>query len=187
MVISKKIFYMVVSLFMNRLYSLFTLLEKGSDTVKMLKSKNIYKNDQMVISKKIFCMVVSLSTLPLTMTRRFCRSRTRNKCKPLKSLVALFISYLLYTEKFKLSTPQSLGLWFSKCQRKWNISISHYEKIEKWPPFHISRKLEISIFCWLNFPIFPLVQFSPITHPRFHFYIYAWLRLKHLCMDIYVW
>ena len=42
-----------------------------------------------------------------------------------------------HTEKFKLLTPpQSLGLQFSKCQQKWNISIGHYEKIEKWLPFH---------------------------------------------------
>ena len=42
---------------------------------------------------------------------------------------------------------------------------------------------------------FLLVQFSkfsigsvfPITHLRFCFNIYAWLCLKHLCMDIYVW
>ena len=40
-----------------------------------------------------------------------------------------------------------------------------------------------------------LIQFSefsvgsvfPITHPRFHFNIYVWLCLKHLCVDIYAW
>ena len=42
-----------------------------------------------------------------------------------------------HTEKFQITNPpQSLGLWFSECQRKWNISISHYEKIEKWLQFH---------------------------------------------------
>ena len=42
-----------------------------------------------------------------------------------------------HTEKFQLTDPpKSLGLWFSVCQQKWNISVSHYEKIEKWPPFH---------------------------------------------------
>ena len=41
------------------------------------------------------------------------------------------------TVKFQINNPpQSLGLQFSKCQQKQNISISHYEKIEKWPPFH---------------------------------------------------
>ena len=48
------------------------------------------------------------------------------------------------TEKFQITdspqTPpppqQSLGLWLSGCQQKWNISVSHYEKIKKWPPFH---------------------------------------------------
>ena len=31
----------------------------------------------------------------------------------------------------QLLTPQSLGLWFSECRWKWNISVGHYEKIEK--------------------------------------------------------
>ena len=35
------------------------------------------------------------------------------------------------------------------------------------------------------FQIFHWFIFSPITHPRFHFNIYAWLHLKHLCVDIY--
>ena len=39
------------------------------------------------------------------------------------------------TEKFQMTNPQSLGLRFSECQWKWNISIGHYEKIEKWPLF----------------------------------------------------
>ena len=40
-------------------------------------------------------------------------------------------------EKFQITdSPQSLVLQFSECQQKWNISICHYEKIEKWPPFH---------------------------------------------------
>ena len=40
-----------------------------------------------------------------------------------------------HMEKIQMSDPQSLGLWFSECQRKWNIGIGHYEKIEKWLPF----------------------------------------------------
>ena len=43
-----------------------------------------------------------------------------------------FYKYWLYR---KISNywppPQSLGLRFSKCWWKWNISIGHYEKIEK--------------------------------------------------------
>ena len=41
------------------------------------------------------------------------------------------------TEKFQITNfpPKSLGLRFSECQQKWNISVSHYEKIEKWLPF----------------------------------------------------
>ena len=42
--------------------------------------------------------------------------------------ISLLIS--IVQKKFKLLTPQGLGLWFSECQRKWNISIGHYEKIE---------------------------------------------------------
>ena len=40
-------------------------------------------------------------------------------------------------EKFQITEPPpSLGLGISECQWKWNISIGHYEKIEKWLPFH---------------------------------------------------
>ena len=39
------------------------------------------------------------------------------------------------TETFKITDPQSLGLQFSECQWKLNISVSHYEKTEKWLPF----------------------------------------------------
>ena len=40
------------------------------------------------------------------------------------------------TKKFQITDPsQSSGLRFSECQQKWNISIGHYEKIEKWLPF----------------------------------------------------
>ena len=39
-------------------------------------------------------------------------------------------------KNFKLLTPQqSLGLWFSECQWKQNISVGNYEKIEKWLSF----------------------------------------------------
>ena len=42
-----------------------------------------------------------------------------------------------HTENFKLPTPlQSLGLQLSECEQKQNISVGHYETIEKWPPFH---------------------------------------------------
>ena len=33
-------------------------------------------------------------------------------------------------KNFKLLTPQSLGLWFSKCWWKQNIRVGHYEKIK---------------------------------------------------------
>ena len=35
-------------------------------------------------------------------------------------------------ENFQITdSPQSLGLWFSKSWQKWNISIGHYDKVEK--------------------------------------------------------
>ena len=41
----------------------------------------------------------------------------------------------LYQLKIWKTEPMdNLCLWFSECQ--WNINVSHYEKIEKWPPFH---------------------------------------------------
>ena len=33
----------------------------------------------------------------------------------------------------------SLGFWFSECRRKQNISIGHYDKMEKWLPFRKYR------------------------------------------------
>ena len=38
-----------------------------------------------------------------------------------------------------------------------------------------------------QFSKFSVDSVFPITHSRFHFNINAWLRLKHLCMDIYEW
>ena len=35
------------------------------------------------------------------------------------------------------------------------------------------------------FSEFSIGSFFPITLPRFHFNIYVWLHLKHLCVDIY--
>ena len=48
--------------------------------------------------------------------------------------------------------------------------------------FLLIRKLEMQIFFVFEFSI---GLFFLITHPRFHFNIYAWLHLKHLCVDIY--
>ena len=34
-----------------------------------------------------------------------------------------------HTEKIQITNPpQSLGVQFSECQQKWNISVGHYEK-----------------------------------------------------------
>ena len=50
--------------------------------------------------------------------------------------MAAILLILIIQKNFKLLTPQSLVLWFSEYQQKWNITVSHYEKIEKWLPFH---------------------------------------------------
>ena len=39
----------------------------------------------------------------------------------------------------KTEPMENSHLWLSECQWKWNISIGHYGKIEKWPPFHKYR------------------------------------------------
>ena len=50
--------------------------------------------------------------------------------------MATFFVNMHCMEKFQITDPPtSLGLQFSKCQRKQNICIGHYEKIEKWPQF----------------------------------------------------
>ena len=44
--------------------------------------------------------------------------------------------YINHMENFQITDlSQSLGLWFSECYWKQNISIGHYDKIEKWLPF----------------------------------------------------
>ena len=70
------------------------------------------------------------------------------------------------------------------------VSFEHiqYSTLQALPPkvwvsgFLLIRKLEMQIFFFFEFSI---GLFFLITHPRFHFNIYAWLHLKHLCMDIY--
>ena len=63
-------------------------------------------------------------------------------------------------ENFQITDPpQSLGLQFSSHQKTGDANFLFFE--------------------------FSIGLFFLITHPRFHFNIYAWLHLKHLCMDIY--
>ena len=45
--------------------------------------------------------------------------------------MATILLILIIQKNSKMTNPQSLGLRFSECQWKWNISIGHYEKIEK--------------------------------------------------------
>ena len=71
-------------------------------------------------------------------------------------------------EKFQITDPPKFGsLVFLLCVDGNGISLKNW-------------RCKFSLF--LNFP---LVHFSPITLPRFHFNINAWLHLKHLCVDIY--
>ena len=75
------------------------------------------------------------------------------------------------------------------------VNIDHREKFQITDPpkfgslvFQVSTEME---YHWKTgdanflFSEFSISSFFPITHPRFHFNIYAWLQLKHLCMDIY--
>ena len=45
--------------------------------------------------------------------------------------MAAIVLILIVRKNFKLPNPQSLGLQFSECQQKRNISISNYEKMNK--------------------------------------------------------
>ena len=108
--------------------------------------------------------------------------------------MALISLISIIQKNFKLPIPQCLGLWFSRCQQKWNISIGHYEKIDKWLPFcyyqlynRVSMEMEYHQKtgdgdAYFLFSEFSISSFFPITHSRFHFNIYAWLHLKHLCV-----
>ena len=49
---------------------------------------------------------------------------------------------------------------------------------------NIIGKLEMKIFLFSEFSI---GSFFPITHPRLHFNIYAWLHLNIYAWDIYAW
>ena len=74
-----------------------------------------------------------------------------------------------HMEKFQITDPppQSLGLWFSfLCVDGNGIS---------------SKTLDANFL----FSEFSIGSFFPIILPRFHFNIYVWLHLKHLCVDIY--
>ena len=115
------------------------------------------------------------------------------------------ISLILIIQKiFQLPTPsQSLGLRFSECRRKWNISVDHYEKLkngyhffkyhtEKFPitdppqkngcHFLCRHKWNISRYWDANFHFseFSIGSFSPFTHPRLHFNIYASLHVTFI-------
>ena len=110
-----------------------------------------------------------------------------------------------HTEKFQITTPPKdwisgfpsvdrNGISVFTIMKKLKngchfFNIDHMEKFQITDPhkvwvssFLLIRKLEMQIFFFFEFSI---GLFFLITHPRFHFNIYAWLHLKHLCMDIY--
>ena len=96
------------------------------------------------------------------------------QCQPLwKNWKMAAISLIYHMEKFQII---------------WKNGISNY-----WFPRKISPpKFGSPVFfssenwrCKFSFFEFSIGLFFLITHPRFHFNIYAWLHLKHLCMDIY--
>ena len=63
------------------------------------------------------------------------------------------------TEKFQITDPPKFGSPVFFSSENWRCKFSFFSE-------------------------FSIDSFSPITHPRFHFNIYAWLHLKHLCVDI---
>ena len=97
-----------------------------------------------------------------------------------KIAAILYIS--IVQNNFKLlAPPQSLGLRFSKCQWKWNISIGHYEKFEKWLPFHKYQ----SYWKISNYWTPPKVWVSsyPMSHlcVVLHFLIFYWMHVLATC------
>ena len=74
------------------------------------------------------------------------------------------------------------------------ININHTEKFQITDPstkfgslvFRVSTDME---YHWkigdanFLFSEFSIGLFFPVTHPRFHFNIYAWLHLEHLCVE----
>ena len=74
------------------------------------------------------------------------------QCRPLwKNWKMAAISLISIIKKnFQLQTAPKFGSQFSKCWQKQNISVGHYEKIEKWLPFLYLRDLEGSYFCFTD-------------------------------------
>ena len=83
------------------------------------------------------------------------------------------------TEKIQITnTPQSLGIWFSGCQQKWNISIGHYGKIEKWWPF-------VNVHCIEKFQIANHPKLLVSGLPHYNFWCSKSWPLKYFVDGIY--
>ena len=68
------------------------------------------------------------------------------------------------TEKIQITNlPQSLGLQLSECQMKQNISISHYEKIDKWLPFCKYQSF--------GSPVYPMSHLCVVLHFLIFYFI----------------
>ena len=98
-----------------------------------------------------------------------------------------FRKYRSYTKILNHWPPISLGLQFSQCQQKQNISVSHYEKNWKIAAISYHWKTWNMSFLLVQFSEFSIGSVFSITHSRCRFNIFAWLCLKHLCVDIYAW
>ena len=119
-------------------------------------------------------------------------SVNRNRISALaivKKLKMATISLISIIQKnFKLLTPKVWVSGFPSVDGN-GISASvimkklkngcHFFDIDRKEKFQITKLPNLIFF------EFSIGLFFLITHPRFHFNIYAWLHLKHLCMDIY--
>ena len=99
------------------------------------------------------------------------------QCQPLwknwKMAAILLIS--IVQKNFKLPTTPKFGSLVFQV-----LTETEYQHQPLWKNWKMAAISLISIV-WKNF----WFSFFPITHPRFHFNIYARLHLKHLCVDIY--
>ena len=72
----------------------------------------------------------------------------------------------------------------------WNFSVQSI--LKKWQPFFNffimadadipHSEIQRQKFCRFSFPNFSIGSVFPVTHPRFHFNMDAWLCLKHFCV-----
>ena len=108
------------------------------------------------------------------------------QCRPLwkKWKMAAISLISIIWKNFQLLTPPLVWVSSSPSVNQNGISASAIMKKNCVDRNGISVDTGDANFLFSEFSI---GSFSPITHPRLHFNIYAWLHLKHLCVDIYAW